>query len=932
MSHNVLVLGSGAREHAIIEYIRKAISINNIYVYPGNDAMDGGKVTLIQFMNKLKGDDFNQYIVNYCKYNDIKMVIVGPEQYLVDGISDVLKDNDIKCFGPSKEASKIEGSKIFSKNFMVDNNIPTAKFTTNKGTLCKDAISFIQSRTNAVPEYVIKLDRLAAGKGVFIPSTIDEALNIMQSNVTEDIILEDKIEGVEVSIMGFCNGHDIVLMPQSQDHKRIDDNDIGLNTGGMGAYAPASVLDDYQLEEVRQHMLKVVTNLNYVGVLYAGLMVSDGEIYFLEFNCRFGDPEAQVLLELLDSDLYDIINDCVDGNKLDVKWKSGYCGNVVLSHELYPENKSHELVPISYTKKIEGTNKFRLYWANVMDYDGDLYTTGGRVGSVVYYSPNSLRHVFENIYNNIYKIKYPGIYYRRDIGIKELTKSTVNSKHLNIGIIGSTKGSSLQLLLDSINDGNVNATVSVVISNRKDAFILDRARNYGISSIYLPYKASIGKENYDRHIVNLLRLYKVDVVYLIGYNRIVTPVLISEYKRHIFNIHPSLLPTGKGLWNDKVHEHILETRQKFTGCTLHHVTEEVDGGNILLQRQFRINYDVEPTIEELKKSVQQLESMVIVDSVKILCNEGLNYKQCGVDVDKGNSLVKSIKEISKEMDEHIGGFCATYEHNGKLLGAATDGVGTKLDLAIKLNKFDTIGIDLVAMSINDLLVCGVKPMFFLDYIAVDKLDVVKCEIIIKGINEGCQQAKCQLIGGETAEMKGLYYKDKFDLAGFAVGEVVDKLPREIQEGYYIYGMKSSGIHSNGYTLVNKLLEKCDYDVGDLDINQFLEPTKIYGQLIELMGHYGHKLRGMAHITGGGIIDNLPRIMPNGLTFKVKMWQFPEIFQWIQQQANMSDWEMLRTFNCGYGIVMVFNEKLETPELDDMDYLGQVIQGDKPIFE
>lgn len=928
MTHNILVLGSGAREHAIIDNIRTTPIIKNIYVYPGNCAMSGGKVHIIEPSNKLSTDELHQYIVTFCKSNDIEMVIVGHEKYLVNGICNILKEHNIKCFGPSKEASQIEGSKIFSKNFMQKHNIPTAKFIVSKGSLTPDVLSFIESRTNTIPEYVIKLDELASGKGVFIPSTIDDALKIMSLFIKKDIIIEDKLLGEEVSIMGFCNGNDIVLMPQSQDHKRIYDNDLGPNTGGMGAYAPASVLDSYELEEVRQHMLKVVKELNYIGVLYAGIMKCDSNIYFLEFNCRFGDPEAQVLLNLLDSDLYTIMHDCIDGKQLDVKWKTGFCANVVLSHQLYPIKNSHELVPIKFDKKY--FTSFKLYWDNVMDYDNDLYTNGGRVASLVYYSQYSLRDAFEHIYNNIYHIQYPGIYFRRDIGIKNLTKCKPLNKHIRIGILGSTKGTSLQPLIDAINNNNnnnllnnnrVNATISVVISNKKNAYILDRARDNGISSIYLPFKSNTNKNDYDRHIVNLLRLYQVDVVYLIGYNRIITPILIDEYRGKILNIHPSLLPTGKGLWDQDVHQYILDNKFEFTGCTLHHVTENIDGGNIMLQRQFRINNNT--TSNNLKEQVQKLEGQIIIDSVNILSNEGWNYKTSGVDVDKGNLLVKSIKGISEDMNKHIGGFCAFYEHGDKTYGATTDGVGTKLDLAIKLNSLDTIGIDLVAMSINDLLVCGVKPLFFLDYIAVDKINVEQCETIIKGIHKGCIQANCQLIGGETAEMKGLYLKDKLDLVGFAVGEVIEKLPRPIKDGDYIYGIKSSGIHSNGYTLVNKLLTNKSFQC-DIDIKDFLIPTIIYSEIIDIMKHYGHKLRGMAHITGGGIIDNLPRILPDDLTFQINTWTFPKIFQWIQQQTNMSNTEMLQTFNCGYGIILVFNEELKNSHLDNMDYLGRII--------
>ena len=211
----------------------------------------------------------------------------------------------------------------------------------------------------------------------------------------------------------------------------------------------------------------------------------------------------------------------------------------------------------------------------------------------------------------------------------------------------------------------------------------------------------------------------------------------------------------------------------------------------------------------------------------------ITYKNSGVNIEEGNNLVSNIKEIS----DNIGGFSALYKYHSKtpinniVLGSATDGVGTKLEVAIKMNKFDTIGIDLVAMSVNDLIACGIRPLFFLDYLAIDKMDAVKCKILIDGINKGCSIAKCQLVGGETAEMNGIYFKDKFDMAGFAVGlqEYVLNPLVNISEENYIYGIKSSGIHSNGYTLVNKLLKFSNYN-----LEAILEPTRIYIEVLDYL--------------------------------------------------------------------------------------------------
>jgi len=386
---------------------------------------------------------------------------------------------------------------------------------------------------------------------------------------------------------------------------------------------------------------------------------------------------------------------------------------------------------------------------------------------------------------------------------------------------------------------------------------------------------------------------------MIGYMRIVTNALIDEYNDRLLNIHPSLLPKYGGLMDLNVHKTILEHKEKFSGCTLHIVTEEVDKGKIILQSQCKIQYNDEMTEDVLKKHIQKLESQCIVNCVKIYSSFKLNYS---VDIDKGNEFVELLKKDDKE----IGGFCSIVEYNDNKLGLATDGIGTKLDLANDYNKLETIGIDLVAMNVNDLIACGFTPLFFMDYIAIDKMNVNKCNKIISGIKEGCKIAGCKLVGGETAEMSGIYFNDKFDVAGFAVGGLNNTiLPQKelMDNNCVLYGLKSNGIHSNGYTLVRKLLKYNNYD-----IDEILKPTKIYTEVLEILQEYPNVLLGAAHITGGGFVDNIPRILPKNLKYKIThTWTMPNIFHWIQQKSNLSDNEMLKTFNCGIGMVLVLKQ-------------------------
>lgn len=304
----------------------------------------------------------------------------------------------------------------------------------------------------------------------------------------------------------------------------------------------------------------------------------------------------------------------------------------------------------------------------------------------------------------------------------------------------------------------------------------------------------------------------------------------------------------------------------------------------------------------------------------------LSYKDAGVDIDAGEALVRRIKSVAKatsraEVVGGLGGFGALCRipqgYKSPLLVSGTDGVGTKLKLALQLSQHDTIGQDLVAMCVNDLLVCGAEPLFFLDYYATGKLDVDTAATVIAGIGDGCRLANCALIGGETAEMPGMYQGDDYDLAGFCVGVVEESeviTGKNVAEGDVLIGIASSGVHSNGYSLVRKVIEVSNTDVANEQLagrplkDVLMAPTKIYvkaiGQLQKTLGNAN--LHAMAHITGGGLTENLPRVLPDNLTAQIDVnsWTFPPVFQWLQQRGNIEQTEMYRTFNCGVGFVVV----------------------------
>jgi phosphoribosylformylglycinamidine cyclo-ligase len=318
----------------------------------------------------------------------------------------------------------------------------------------------------------------------------------------------------------------------------------------------------------------------------------------------------------------------------------------------------------------------------------------------------------------------------------------------------------------------------------------------------------------------------------------------------------------------------------------------------------------------------------------------LSYKDAGVDIDAGNRLVDKIKHVAQrtqrpEVLGGLGGFGALCEipkgYSEPVLVSGTDGVGTKLKLAMTLQRHDTIGIDLVAMCVNDLVVAGAEPLFFLDYYATGKLSVDTASAVVEGIGLGCEQAGCALVGGETAEMPGMYEGEDYDLAGFCVG-VVEKSRiidgTRVKPGDTLIGLASSGAHSNGYSLIRKILEHSAADPGeDLDGislgEALLAPTRIYVKpLLALFEQL--PVKALSHITGGGLLENLPRVLPTGAqaVIDTTSWQWPGLFQWLQAQGNVAVDEMYRTFNCGVGMVLCVAAEDETQAIRTLAEHGE----------
>ena len=410
-----LVVGSGGREHAIAWRLLNDGSSKEVYVAPGNGGIDPNRRVSI------KVDDF-EGIAKFSLEEKIDLVVIGPEVPLVDGLADFLNEKSIRCFGPSKNAALIEGSKLFAKKIMKTSNVPTAGHWDFAGKA--PLVEFIKQQ-NKFP-IVIKLDGLAAGKGVCIPQNKDEALAFIKENVKNDtmVFVEEFLKGEEASVLAISDGVTIIPLVAAQDHKRVYDGDQGPNTGGMGAYAPAPIVTPERMRFIKEQILQPVIDtmrvegIPFKGILYAGLMIDGNRITVLEFNARFGDPETQVILPLLDVKLGDMLNSAVDGtlDKFNIRFKDRHAMTVVVASKGYPGDYEKDKI---ITDLDNVSDKIIVFHAGTAFKDENIVTNGGRVLNVTS-TGSSLKEARQNIYDEIDKIKFEGSFYRKDIGYRAL--------------------------------------------------------------------------------------------------------------------------------------------------------------------------------------------------------------------------------------------------------------------------------------------------------------------------------------------------------------------------------------------------------------------------------------------------------------------------------------------------------------------------------
>jgi len=426
---DVLVIGGGGREHCLVWKISKSRLVNKVYAIPGN----AGIAEIAECVDISVSKDNFQSLFNFVEEKRVDLVVVGPEAPLVDGIVDFFSENGIKIFGPSKKASMIEGSKVFTKKLCWKYGIPT----TNGNIFLKEeygeALKFIEGIASDKFPVVVKADGLAAGKGVIIADNKKAAIEALKDcfvrnifgQAGETVIIEDFMSGYEVSILNLCDGKDIVPMVLAQDYKRIFDNDKGKNTGGMGSYSPVPMVS----REVYKKILDTIIyptynslmreNIEYKGILYGGIIIRDNQPYLLEYNCRFGDPETQAILPRLNNDVVPLLLNCINGklSKSKLDWDNKKCVCTVTASKGYPESSSCGDVIEGLDSCHESDSDLYVFHAGTKVLNNKVVTNGGRVLGVVS-KADSFKAARQKVFSELKKIKFNGMQYRKDIALE----------------------------------------------------------------------------------------------------------------------------------------------------------------------------------------------------------------------------------------------------------------------------------------------------------------------------------------------------------------------------------------------------------------------------------------------------------------------------------------------------------------------------------
>jgi len=738
----ILIIGSGGREHALAWKLTQSPHVTNVYVAPGN----GGTATRAHNVD-IPATDISA-LVGFAQERAIDLTVVGPEVPLVAGVVDAFTAANLRAFGPTAAAAQLEGSKAFAKRFMIEEGIPTAP--AGIFTEYEAARAYLAQTDGPI---VVKASGLAAGKGVLVCDTHAQAQAALRQVMVDrafgpagdEVLIEARLEGEEASLLAFSDGTTVVPMLPARDYKRALDGDEGLNTGGMGGYAPSPYLTPALIQEVHRRVLQPAVDgmrrrgTPYVGVLYAGIMLTAHGPRVLEFNCRFGDPETQLLLPLLETDLVEIVLACIEGRlaSVPVSWKPGYNVGVVMASGGYP-------VGYEKGKAITGLDAAAqtadvLFHAGTQRKGDATVTSGGRVLAVTATGP-TIAEARARAYAAVESLHFEKQHYRTDIAASDALPPSIETESAP-----STKSGE-----------SAYAAAGVDIEAKMGAF------------------------------------------------------------------------------------------------------------------------------QRMKSTVQRTYTPAVLDGIGAF----------------GGSI--RVTELAQGRD--------------LVLVASTDGVGTKSMIAAQMGIYDTVGHDIVNHCINDVLVQGARPLFFLDYVASGKLEPDVIVEIVGGCAEACRAANCVLIGGETAEMPGVYHTGTFDLVGTLVGWVArDELitGSDVRPGDICLGLPSTGLHTNGYSLARHVFAGVGWETVLLEPGQplgevLLTPHRAYLDEFEALAAAGVTVKAMSHVTGGSFPDNLPRVLPEGVGAQLDRtaWDVPPIFRLIQERGDVDEMEMYHVFNMGIGLVVL----------------------------
>lgn len=757
---NVLLIGSGGREHSIAKAIATSPRLGTMAVAPGNAGT-------AEYNVAIDAADHDA-VVSYCRSEDINLVIIGPEAPLVDGLADSLIAAGVACFGPSQDAARLEGSKSFARSFAARHGIP--------GPVCESftevaaALEWLDAFNKPV---VVKADGLASGKGVIIPETRVETeraiYDLLADRTMGDagatVVLEERLEGEELSLFGIADGTTVVPIGTAQDHKRVGEGDTGPNTGGMGAFAPVPDIAQLEPQLIEQFLVAAVDgmaaeNMPYVGVLYAGIMLTTEGPRLVEYNCRFGDPEAQVLLPLIGSDVLDLIAAAATGSldQVTVERVSDLtAATVVVAAMGYPTSPATDIeIP-----DVELPADVALIHSSTKVESGRVLSSGGRVLSVTGTGVD-LAEALDRVYGVVDQLVNDQLFARADIGHHYVTRP------------GTAKAEG---------DSDAYADAGVSFSAAADA--------------------------------------------------------TSRIAGSVLSTHDDRVVSGLGSF----------------------------GG------------------------------------------------------------VFDLASLSGMADP--------------LLVATTDGVGTKTVLAEQMDSWESVGADIVNHGVNDVLVQGATPLFFLDTVAAASLEPEIVSRVVAGMADACRAVGCILLGGETAEMPDVLTSGAVDIAGTLIG-AVDRsklLPKpSIEPGHLLIGLGSSGLHTNGYSLARKVTSGMDLSdplpgADDTTIGEAL--LAVHRSYLEPLAAAldAELIHGLAHITGGGLVDNLPRVLPDGCGAVVdtSAWNRPPLFKFLVGLAGLNKVEAHQILNMGIGMVaIVAPDDVDAAQAaipEPTKVIGRVVEGE-----